>query len=264
MEDKEKLEFNKPCNLNIEYIIVDNNLFNDYRNIKNNYILYYRWVLDKYINSEKVIFMDTDIIIRWDISKLYCTDLWNSIIWASKDCVLRNTLILEEYGIKKYFNAWVQLINLKRWKNEDIWKKAFSFLNKNYGRLPLYDQDTLNIILKDDWLCLSPKYNWLWRDKIWYKESQYSKKEYDELNNPIIIHYAWPTHRPWKWLICLHPYRYFYFKYIFKTKYRDSSDIFMFIFRIFSSNIIVRYIGKTIITVLWKIRRIYLNIKKWQ
>lgn len=259
---KKNIEYKLPPNFRISYIIVDESIFKEQQKIWNTFILYYRLVLHLYLDVDKVIFIDTDTIIRWDISSLFFTELWDNLIWAAKDCVLRNHKILKKYNISRYFNAWVQLINLKKWKEEKIWEKALIFLKDNFQNLPLYDQDTLNILLKDRWLCISPRRNWLWWDKIWYKESQYTKQEFRELHNPTIVHFAWNTHRPWSWLICLHPYRYLYFKYIFKTKYWDMHDVYMFIFRVFSSNIVIRYIWKFIVTTLWIIRKYYLKIFK--
>ena len=261
---KNKLFYKKIENFEVTFIHIDEKkIFWKYENLKNRLnIILYRWLLSDYINEDRILFMDHDTITRWDISELYFTDLWDNIIWAAKDCVLWDVPILKEYGIKKYFNAWIQLINLKKRKEEDLKNRALKFVDSNFKNLWIPDQDTLNILLKDERLPISPKWNWIWRDKIWYRESQYTNEEYKELNNPIVVHYAGDTHRPWKWWICLHPYRYLYFKYIFKTRYREYSDFFMFIFRIFSSNIIMRYIGRMIITILWKIRKLYLKVNK--
>ncbi len=261
---KNKLFYKKIENFEVTFIHIDEEkIFWKYENLKNrSNIILYRWLLSDYIDEDRILFMDHDTIIRWDISELYFTDLWDDIIWAAKDCVLWDVPILKKYWINKYFNAWIQLIDLKKWREKNLKNKALEFINNNFKSLWIQDQDTLNILLKDRWLCISPKWNWIWWDKIWYKKSQYTKEEFEELKNPIIVHFAWNTHRPWSWLICLHPYRYLYFKYIFKTKYWDAHDVYMLIFRIFSSNIIVRYVWKSIITVLWMIRKYYLKYFK--
>ena len=243
---KNKLFYKKIENFEVTFIHIDEKeIFWKYENLKNRLnIIQYRWLLWDYIDDDRVLFMDTDIIIRWDISELYFTDLWDNVIWAAKDCVLWDTPILKEYNITKYFNAWVQLIDLKKWRELKIKEKALEFINNNFHKLWIPDQDTLNIILKGKWLCLSPKRNWINMNTFTSKWTQYTAKEFYELRHPVIVHYAWNQHRPWWWLICVHPKRYLYFKYIFKTKYWDVSDIYKFPLRVLTSNYFCRVLYK--------------------
>lgn len=114
-------------------------------------------------------------------------------------------------------------------------KKILDFLDVNFNNLLYYEQDALNIILKNKWLCISPKWNWINVNSFASKWTQYSTKEFYEIKHPIIVHYAWSFNRPW-WKICIHPKRYLYYKYIFKTKFWDISDIYKLPWRILTSN----------------------------
>jgi len=243
---KYKLFWEKISNLEITTIPVDDEqVFWWYTKLKNkNKVLLYRLVLSDYVNVDKCIFMDCDIIIRWDISKLYFTDLWDNIIWAAKDCLLWDNIILKDQNINRYFNAWVQLIDLKKRRENSLWKNALNFLNTNCDRLPFYDQDTLNILLKDKWLTVSPKYNWINISTFTNRWTQYTKEEFYDLKHPVIVHYAWDFNRPRWWLICVHPKRYLYYKYIFKTKFWDISDVYKFPLRLLTSNYLCRTLYK--------------------
>jgi lipopolysaccharide biosynthesis glycosyltransferase len=243
---KSKLFYKNFKNLKIISIQINEyKEFSKYINLKDkSKVLLYRLILSNYINEDKVLFMDCDTIINWDISELYFTDLWSNLIWASKDCVLRDISELKNNNINKYFNAGIQLINLKKWKKERIWERALDFLNKNCKKLPFYDQDTLNIILKDNRLQLSPKWNWINISTFTNKWTQYTKQEFYDLRHPIIVHYAENYNRPRWWLICVHPKRYLYYKYIFRTKYWDISDVYKFPLRLLTSNYLCRTIYK--------------------
>ena len=243
---KNKLFYKKIENFEVTFIHIDEKkIFWKYENLKNRLnIILYRWLLSDYINEERILFMDHDTIIRWDISELYFTDLWDNIIWAAKDCVLWNVSILKEYGIKKYFNAWIQLINLKKRKEEDLKNRALKFVDSNFKNLWIPDQDTLNILLKDKRLPISPKWNWINISTFTNNGTQYTKREFYDLRHPIIVHYAWDFNRPWWWLICVHPKRYLYYKYIFKTKFWDISDVYKFPLRLTTSNYFSRCVYK--------------------
>lgn len=117
-----KILWIKNNKINISYIYINENILKWYNNLKNK-ILLYKLILPDYINKDRILFMDCDTIITWDISRLYSIDLWNNIIAASKDCTLWDTPILKYYNVDKYFNAWIQVINLKKWREYEIWKK---------------------------------------------------------------------------------------------------------------------------------------------
>jgi len=243
---KSKLFYKKNENFEVTFIHIDEKkIFWKYENLKNrSNIILYRWLLSDYINEDRILFMDHDTIVRWDVSELYFTDLWDNIIWATKDCLLRSTPILKEYNVTKYFNAWIQLINLKKWREKNLKNKALEFVNNNFKNLWIPDQDTLNILLKDKWLPINPKWNWINISTFTNKWTQYTKREFYDLRHPIIVHYAWDSNRPWWWLICVHPKRYLYYKYIFKTKFWDVSDVCRFPLRLLTSNYLCRTLYK--------------------
>lgn len=157
-----KLKSNK---ININLININNYLIN------NNFYLssyiskeaYFRLYIGKIINYSKIIYLDCDTIINFDIKKLYNINLNNKVL----GCVLDSNIkldknyynYLKELGINNYFNSGVLLINNDLYlKTDNEIKDAFDILNKY--NLKYHDQDILNIYYKDKTLILSKKYNY--------------------------------------------------------------------------------------------------------
>lgn len=231
----------------IKYVpFSEEKVYSKYTDIpRRDYIYLYRLFLWDYIkNVDKIIYMDNDVIINWDISELFNIDLEDKIVWAALDCINRSSYA--KYKLPHYFNSWVLLIDINKWNSENIWHKVLQILNDNKKDFWTWqDQDGLNYVL--DWKrkIISPKWNWIRYNSLSNRWSQYTKQQFYELNHPLICHFAWNHNRPRWGLICMHPKRYLYYKNIFRTQYWDRSDVYKFFLRIFTSNFITRFIYKT-------------------
>ena len=260
--DKLKLFHHKCDCLKIFCIEFDETIFENYKwiNLKSNWLIkwnytyFYRWFIDKYIDANRVIYFDTDMIINWDIVDLYNIDLWDNVLWAVKDIFYMDSKLNREYKIEKFFNSWMLLINLKKWKENNIWEKCLNFKNKHLKETLLFDQDTLNIVLKDNRLCLSPKRNSMEAERFQYKNIQYTKDEFMDAKRPNIIHYTGFLHRPRSWIICLHTKCFLYYKYLRRTKYWDNRDILIFLQRCITSNCVSRFLVKTLMAFLYNFK----------
>lgn len=249
--DKEKLNNHYDTNFNIKFIEINEKAaYSEYKNLKEkDYIVYDRLILWDYLrNVDKLLYMDCDIIVDWDISKLYEIDLWDNIVWAARDSI--NWSNYSKKYLKKYFNAWILLINLKLWNQEKIWERILDDINNNESEYTFHDQDWLNYVLKDKRKEISPKWNGV-QTCLFFNNTQYDKEQYWDVKHPLIYHFAWWHYRPWWKLFCVHPHREKYFKYVFKTNYWSYKDIFLFIWRIFTWNIIIRTIYKTLQQYFW-------------
>ena len=263
--DKDKLLIYNNNNLKIKIITFNHELFKWYEDIpvkwngtiKWNYSYFYRWFIDQYVNVDKIIYFDTDMVINWDISELYNIDLWEKIFWAVKDIFYMDSKLNRENKIKYFFNSWLLLIDLKKWRENKMCEKLLKFKKEHAKETLLFDQDTLNIVGKDKWLCLSPERNSMVAERFQYNNIQYTKKELSEAKKPKVIHYTWFFHRPRKWMICLHPYCFKYFKYLRETKYRDKSDSFMLFQRIITSNYISRFFIKFLCYLWFNLKNIF-------
>ena len=107
------------------------------------------------VESEKVIYLDPDIIVLCDISELYNYNIGDKIIGAVGRKGLHRVLMKERktlisHGINidsTYYNTGVVLFNCKRYIELNIKNTAFKFINEHPDVLHTADQTVINIIL---------------------------------------------------------------------------------------------------------------------
>ncbi|MCQ2789231.1 MAG: glycosyltransferase family 8 protein [bacterium] len=109
-------------------------------------------------NIDKVLYLDADILVREDISKLYNINIDNFTVAM--------TPYIEERSPLGKYNGGVVLINLKKWREEkaeekvlEYTKKALSEIKETDTNIPPIDQDAYNIIFKNKILSLDSKWN---------------------------------------------------------------------------------------------------------
>ena len=200
-----------------------------------NPIVLARLLIDKILPNgiDKLLYLDWDTIVRWSLKELWETDMWDKTIWMSveptEDKTRKDNLWLHNYS---YCNAWVLLINMKRFREINAWKIIIDYYREHDGKLFANDQDAINASMKDEIYILLPKYNFyniFWQYpykfmvKLMWDVPYFSKEEYiDSVKNPIIIHYLWEERprRAWNY----HKYRSDYKKYLWMTYRKDTPD----------------------------------------
>lgn len=118
-------------------------------------------------NCTKLIYMDVDMILYDDISKLYNINIENNIIGAVQDYILtvdhlKGIPNYEDLGIlpqSKYFNAGLLLINPKKWIEFDVGNKVIKCLTNNKQHAVYSDQYGLNVVLYKQWLEIDRTWN---------------------------------------------------------------------------------------------------------
>jgi len=185
---------------------------------------YFRLMIPELIDTsiEKILFLDSDIIIRHDITKL-----WDNDISDYTHAAVENPCITEDYkqnlGISKnndYFNAGVMLINLKLWRELEITSKSIQFIQDYPKKIKYWDQDVLNYLLQGKWLNLEPYWNAqeaFFRDlsasEIGVTPDKFQRARF----NPALVHYTGSgICKPW-YFYCNHPFKQDYYKYVKKT-----------------------------------------------
>jgi lipopolysaccharide biosynthesis glycosyltransferase len=120
-------------------------------------------------DTEKVLYLDVDMIVRKDISQLFEYDLKHYVIGAVLDPSIitfdnswggiLNYKSLGLSGNTRYFNTGLLLINISEWKKQNITEKIIDCINvnKQYANYP--DQYGLNVVLANQWLELDPLWN---------------------------------------------------------------------------------------------------------
>jgi lipopolysaccharide biosynthesis glycosyltransferase len=192
-----EFEFIKP---NIEY----------FKNLKiyESYGLatYFRFFLIDNINVDKVLFLDCDMIVEDDVRNLYDTELDSNIIGAVPD-ILCPEKHIDLITKKSYFNAGLMLIDVAKWKQNNISEKCVRFHLECEHLVEYADQDSLNYVLQDSWKKLPLKWNVLSKTKLALYNLTSTNRQIDNKNlikdlafNPSIIHYANRLFKPWFWL----------------------------------------------------------------
>lgn len=127
---------------------------------------YYRvFIADMFPEYDKVLYVDSDTVIREDIANLYQYNLGSNYLGAVRDQLVVQTDIYGDYvekvlGISRgaYFNAGVVLINCEQFRKKHMLKQFIDLLN-TYTFVVAQDQDYLNLLCKDNVLWLDPRWN---------------------------------------------------------------------------------------------------------
>ena len=118
--------------------------------------IYFRlFIPNLFPEYKKAIYLDSDVIVLKDISKLFSYDLGNNLLGAIKD---ESVQIVPEFidyvenflGVThdNYFNSGVLLMNLEELRKFDFERKFLNLFNQ-YKFIVAPDQDILNVICKD-------------------------------------------------------------------------------------------------------------------
>ena len=154
--------------------------------------IWYRTILaDKFPNIDKILYLDSDTIIRKSLLPLWEVNLDDNLIAAVED------ISMSKYKAKKhnlkdnlYINSGVLLINTKKWRENKLFKKIGLYVQKNNNILNA-DQDALNILTDNKKIRLNPEFNYM---EVWWRNNsnQYNY-EYAELykkKTPTIVHFV--------------------------------------------------------------------------
>ncbi len=125
---------------------------------------------DILLNIDKVIYLDADLLVRDDISKLYNIDISDYMIamssdrsmWvAIRDIVFRRGHTFRLFGVYDiYYNAGVILMNLKKMRDNNYKEILEVALQDKYiKKYTLADQDILNVAYRNKILTLDKKWN---------------------------------------------------------------------------------------------------------
>ena len=180
---------------------------------------YFRLKLSELLNDvDKVLYLDCDTIVNGGINELWNTDVSDYAIAGVLDrhsgsIRLYNRLDYPlEYG---YTNAGMLLINLKYWRKNNVFKKAYTLAQTKPTKLKNHDQDILNILFYDKKIILDFKYNlleyYMYTEQWLYLDRRYYPEIIEACKKPVIIHFCMPQ-KPWHYE-CINPYKELYYKY---------------------------------------------------
>ncbi len=152
---------------------------------------YYRFFIQKmFPEYDKALYLDSDIIVKGDISEFYNIDIGDNHVGAIEEQIVASVKEYRDYSkivlgldYKKYFNAGILIINLKKFRESNIEKIFVDMIATYRFDTIAQDQDYLNFILKDKVYYV---------DKCWNKENIRDGYKCE----PKLIHYAL-FKKPW-------------------------------------------------------------------
>lgn len=175
---------------------------------------------------EKIIFLDADLIVLKDLTRLWHTDIGDKVCWAVQDMSIpyidakRGSKEFKRYApyvetsipiinyekfkinpLAKYFNSGVMLINVQKWREKKVEEQIIKFFINVQAQNEYPDQNGLNGILFDQWGELDPRWNRISHFFRYpgYNKSPFSKEIFEQIkSDPYIIHFV-SASKPWYW-----------------------------------------------------------------
>ena len=176
---------------------------------------YYRlFIAEMFPDYSKAVYIDSDTVIRGDISKVYLTDIKDAYLGACHEQVMvqideSGTYVEKVVGVSRYnfFNAGLMLINCEQFRLHFVLDKFIDYLHY-YNFVVTQDEDYLNLICKD---------HVYWLDQRWNTEV------FGTLPHPVeqaeMLHYIM-TNKPWHYEDCL--YGEYFWEYAKQTEVYDA------------------------------------------
>ena len=150
------------------------------------YAAYFRFFIPDILKEDKVLYLDSDIIVNGDLTSLFETDLGASPVAAVRDELQQTN-----------FNSGVLLINNAYWREHSISTKLFELADQ-YHEVEFGDQGILNRFFVGQWKELDVNYNFMvgmdtiatrfQKDEWYVKANQYESEV-------SVIHYT--DEKPW-------------------------------------------------------------------
>ena len=167
---------------------------------------------------ERILYLDSDVMIRKPIADLWKTDLQGMTAAAVPDVFSRYYRRgMELQPDDPIYNDGVMLVDLTKWREHQIEEKALAFLHRHFG-IPLKnDLGTVNAVLRGKILQLSPAWNavtafydFTYEEMLYYRKppAYFTKEEIERVvSDPCAVHFtsSFCSARPWE-EGCVHPF----------------------------------------------------------
>ena len=204
-------------NKNIDIVVVNANKLIE-RNINYNSInrnsfftnfCMVKLMLSDIVEEDKILYIDTDAIVRKDISNLWKYNINDYYVAGVKDfgILKRGNEVVADI-VDSYINSGFVLFNLKKMREDNIQQKIFDIINTRELRFP--DQDALNLVCHGRIMFLPSMYN-LCEDvtlavinkdlvrvyhfggyKDFWVANRYYAEEWYEVEEAFYNEYGWP------------------------------------------------------------------------
>ena len=153
-----------------------------------NHMTFARYFIPDFVAEDKVLYLDSDLVVTGDLTPLFELDLGENYLAAARSC----------FGAGVGFNAGVLLINNKKWKLDNIRQQLVELTEKEHENVGEGDQSILNILFQNSCYQLEDTYNF----QIGFDAGAAEKNHAFIFEIPLtplpkILHYISPD-KPWK------------------------------------------------------------------
>jgi lipopolysaccharide biosynthesis glycosyltransferase len=198
------------------------------------------------ITLDRVIYLDSDVLIQDDITELWKMDLQDNYCLAATDiacpfvdarfaparfrrsipylATLAPISNWQNLGLdprKAYFNSGVMVLNLNRWREDNVEQKLLACLRDQSRHVWCWDQYALNVVFAGKWQRLPARWN-QGAHLFDYPDESYSPVEPSDFQNmrddPALIHFT-SEFKPWLYYSD-HPLRERWFSGLDQTAWR--------------------------------------------
>lgn len=183
---------------------------------------------------DRIIYIDCDGLIVGSLKEVWECDISGYDCGAVFDVILKYHNM--QYGLPddwRQYNSGFLLIDLKRWRDENLEEKFLNLIVERKGEVFHNDQGVINIVCRDRIYTLKPHYNirsplfevGYYKFLHWYGNDEYYTKELveDAIRHPVFIHLTQFVHgRPWFTNAQDHPLRETFDYYAQKTDFKDE------------------------------------------
>jgi lipopolysaccharide biosynthesis glycosyltransferase len=183
---------------------------------------WYRMLLPELLPSmQRVLYLDSDMIVRESVDEIWRADLGNRPIAAVINPFYP---FFPDYHVSHlglapgspYYNSGVLVMDLDRMRRAGFCDQVRAYAREHPDNL-YPEQDALNALYQHEVLALHPRWNAqstmfeLDADELPFPTEQVA----DVRTNPAIVHYIGP-YKPWRYL-CTHPLRHLYLEHRSQT-----------------------------------------------
>lgn len=156
---QKRIKADLPLNFNLEFVDMKDELQQEECKILQNYgqaksKFFKIFIANKFPNLDKALYLDADLVVLEDISKLYDTNIKDKLVGAVMDLSVENSRkdteeIAKAYDIdaSRYFNTGVLLMNLKQMRKTKFQQKYLKTL-QDLDSVIDPEQDCFNVVCK--------------------------------------------------------------------------------------------------------------------
>lgn len=152
---------------------------------------YLRLLLPEFLSEDKVLYLDSDIIINRSIAEIFEIEMLNDKYLGVFDLVGSKTTGLDQKFKEKYINSGVLMMNLSALKKDNSFEKMKLLYNQNYEKIKWADQCLINLYAHKSIRLIDDRFNF----QIFSNEI--SKDDWSRISSNKIVYHFVGKYKPW-------------------------------------------------------------------